>query len=158
MKAESVKEQDGQPVRSMEEDPTESVSKRITQVSLIVENQSKSLGFYTEKIGFEKKIDFPTPYGYGWVTVGPKGQNVALALVEAGWPVIADFGKKWNAGGGPPIVIEVEDCRRTYDELKSRGVEFKIELKEMPYGIAAFFADPDGNLFEILQSPTKAKS
>jgi predicted enzyme related to lactoylglutathione lyase len=49
----------------------------------------------------------------------------------------------------------VEDCRKTYQELKSRGVEFKQvrgdEVKETPYGIIAMFADPDGNLFELDQ-------
>jgi predicted enzyme related to lactoylglutathione lyase len=135
---------------------TESDSKRITQVTLIVEDQSKALEFYTEKVGFEKKIDFRNPGGVRWVTVGPKGQDVNLALAEARWPDIA--GRKWKADGAPPIVIEVEDCRKTYDELKSRGVEFTMELKQVPYGTVAFFADPDGNMFEILQSPPKAKS
>ncbi len=138
------------------QDSPESDPKRITQVTLIVENQSKALVFYTEKVGFEKKIDFRNPGGVRWVTVGPKGQDFNLALAEAGWPDVA--GRKWKADGAPPIVIEVEDCRKTVDELKSRGVEFTMELKQMPYGIVAFFTDPDGNMFEILQSPSKAES
>lgn len=132
------------------------------QVSLVVENQSRALEFYTKKIGFEKKIEFPTPAGYRCIVVGPNGQAIGLALVEAGWPDDSGLGKKWNAGGAPPIVIEVENCRKTYDELKSRGVEFKRvwgeELRKVPYGTVAFFADPDGNLFEILQPPLRAKS
>ena len=149
-------------VESIEKQDEMQLSARITQVTLIVENQSKSLEFYTEKIGFEKKIDFPTPAGYRWIVVGPKGQDVGLALAETGWPDDAGLGKRWNAGEAPPIVIEVEDCRKTYHELKSRGVEFRRvwgqELKEVSYGIIAMFADPDGNLFEIHQWSPKAKS
>ena len=135
---------------------------RISQVTLIVKNQSEALEFYTKKIGFEKKIDMPTPFGARWIAVGPKGQDLGLALAEAGWPDVAGLGKKYNAGGAPPIVIEVEDCRKTYLELKSRGVDFKPvwgeELKEVSYGIIALFSDPDGNLFEIHQWPPKTKS
>jgi len=122
---------------------------KITQVTLIVEDQSKALDFYTREVGFEKKIDFPTPYGYRWIAVGPKGQDFGLALAEAGWPDTGGVGKRWKAGEAPPIVIEVEDCRKVYGELKSKGVGFKMELKDMPYGPAAIFADPDGNMFEI---------
>ena len=136
-----------------------SVSMRIAQIAIIVESQAKALEFYTKKIGFEKKIDFPTPAGYRWIVVGPKGQELGLALLEAGWPDDSGLGRKWKADGAPPIVIETEDCNKTYQELKSRGVEFKQgwgkELNTAPYGTAAFFADPDGNLFELLQ-PSRA--
>jgi len=130
-------------------------SMQITQVSIVVQSQSNALEFYTKKVGFEKKIDFPTPAGYRWIVVGPKGQELGLALVEAGWPDDSGLGKKWRVGEGAPIVIQVEDCRRTYQKLKSKGVEFKQiwgeELKKVPYGTVAFFADLDGNLFELLQ-------
>ena len=132
---------------------------KIAQVSLIVESQSNAVQFYTKKVGFEKKIDFPTPAGYRWIVVGPKGQELGLALVEAGWPDDLGLGTRWKAAGAPPIVIETEDCEKAYKELKSNGVEFKRvwegELNKAPYGTVAFFADPDGNLFELLQ-PSKA--
>jgi catechol 2,3-dioxygenase-like lactoylglutathione lyase family enzyme len=142
-------------VESIEKQDELQLSARITQVTLIVENQSKALDFYTKKVGFEKKIDFPAPAGYRWIVVGPKGQDVGVALAEAGWPDDSGLGKKWSAGGAPPIVIEMEDCRKTNQELKSKGVEFKRvwgeELKETMYGTIAMFLDPDGNLFEPVQ-------
>ena len=127
-------------------------------MTLLVESQSKALEFYTKKVGFEKKIDSPTPEGNRWIAVGPKGQNVSLALAEAGWPWPSVGGKKWKADGAPPIVIEVEDCRKTYDDLKSRGVEFTMGVTRVPYGTVAFFADPDGNVFEVHQPPSRTES
>jgi catechol 2,3-dioxygenase-like lactoylglutathione lyase family enzyme len=126
---------------------------RITQISVVVKKQSDALDFYTNKVGFKKKVDFPTPAGNRWIVVGPENQDVGLALVEAGWRDDSGLGRTWNAGEGAPIVIQVEDCSKKYQELKSRGVEFKRvwgeELKKVPYGTIAFFADPDGNLFEL---------
>ncbi len=152
-----VEDENQMELESTEKQDRTSLFKRITQISLIVESQSRALEFYTKKLGFEKKIDFPTPAGYRWIVVGPKGQGPGLALVESAWPDDSGLGKRWRADGAPPIVIETEDCPKTYRELKSRGVEFKRvygeELKKVPYGTVAFFADPDGNLFELLQPP-----
>ncbi|MGI0084632.1 MAG: VOC family protein, partial [Nitrososphaerales archaeon] len=137
---------------SIEKQNEMKLSAKITQVILHVENQSKSLEFYTKKIGFEKKIDFPTAEGQRWIVVGPKGQDMGIAL--QGYD--SDIGKK---SGAASMVIEVENCRKTYQELKSRGVEFKRdageELRELSYGIVGFFADPDGYTFELMQ-PSKA--
>ena len=129
---------------------------RIAQVSIVVTNQSEAVDFYTQKVGFKKKIDFPTPAGNRWIVVGPEDQDMGLALVEAGWPDDSGLGRTWRAGEGAPIVIQVEDCPKKYEELKSNGVEFKKvwgeELKRLLYGTVAFFADPDGNLFEVMEA------
>jgi predicted enzyme related to lactoylglutathione lyase len=45
--------------------------------------------------------------------------------------------------------IEVENCRMAFEELKARGVMFeKPEILEFPWGYAARFQDPDGNLLQ----------
>jgi hypothetical protein len=123
-------------LESTKKENATSLSMKITQISLIVESQSESVKFYTEKLGFEKKIDFPTPAGYRWIVVGPKGQDLGIALIEAKWPDDSGLGKRWVAGEAAPIVIQVEDCGKAYQELKSRNVEFKKiwgeELRKAP--------------------------
>lgn len=135
------------------------MSSKIVQVSVVVEKQSDAVDFYTKKVGFKKKIDFPTPAGNRWIVVGPEDGEVGLALLEAGWRDDSGLGRVWKAGQGAPIVIQVEDCKKAYNEMKGRGVAFKKvwgeELKTVPYGTVAFFADPDGNLFEVLE-PSQA--
>lgn len=135
------------------------MNSKIVQVSIVVENQPEALEFYTKKVGFKKKVDFPTPAGNRWIVVGPEDQDLGLALIEAGWQDDSGLGREWKAGEGAPIVLQVEDCNKTYQELRSKGVGFKRvwgeELKKLPYGTVAFFADPDGNLFEVLQ-PSQA--
>jgi predicted enzyme related to lactoylglutathione lyase len=53
--------------------------------------------------------------------------------------------------GRPPasVTIETDDCLKTYEELKSRGVEFATEVLEFPWGYTAQFLDPDGNRLQI---------
>jgi catechol 2,3-dioxygenase-like lactoylglutathione lyase family enzyme len=124
---------------------------KITHVSLIVKNKDEAVEFYTNKVGFEKKADFNPPAGDRWVTVGPKGQDLELTLWQVGSPDPNGSYSNWRPGSIPPIVMRVDDCKRTFAELKTRGVEFKQEPLEHPYGVSATFADPDGNLFQINQ-------
>jgi len=129
---------------------------KVTQVTLVVTNQAKALSFYTEKVGFEKKTDFAPPGGYRWVTVGPVGQELEIALWEVGSavdPVQREWSKQWAPGKAPPIVLRVNDCRKTYEELRARGVDFPQPPKDYPWGTAATFRDPDGNLFSMSQPP-----
>jgi hypothetical protein len=39
----------------------------------------------------------------------------------------------------------------TYEELKSRGVEFQQEPTEQPYGIDVALRDPSGNQIRVAQ-------
>lgn len=128
----------------------------MTQVTLVVTNQQRALDFYTEKVGFEKKNDVPLPGGGRWVSVGPRGQDLELAL----WPVGAqvdpqqrELAKAWAPGKSPPILVRVTDCRKAYDELHARGVPFLRPPTEYPWGVNATFSDPDGNLFSLSQPP-----
>ena len=130
---------------------------RVSQVTLVVRNQDKALEFYTTQVGFEKKTDVTPPGSYRWVTVGPKGQDLELALWELDAPVDPaqkERSKHWAPGKAPPIALRVADCRKTYEELRARGVEFLESPKEYPWGTAATFKDPDGNLFSLAQPPS----
>ena len=129
---------------------------KVFQVTLLVRNQSEALDFYTTKVGFEKKTDVAIPGSYRWVTVGVPGQDLELALYQIGSntaPQERAREKDWRPGVAPPIGIRVADCRKAYDEMSSRGVQFPQPPREYPWGIIATFADPDGNLFSLSQPP-----
>jgi predicted enzyme related to lactoylglutathione lyase len=49
------------------------------------------------------------------------------------------------------LFFSTDDCRASYEELKSRGVEFLQEPAEQPYGIDAGFRDPSGNHFRLVE-------
>ena len=60
-----------------------------------------------------------------------------------------DLVAKGAAGG---LFFNTDDCQASYEELKSRGVEFTEEPSERPYGIDAAFRDPSGNQVRMVQS------
>ncbi len=135
--------------------------KNLTHVNVWVHDQDEALAFYTEKLGMEIRDDVSLPElgNFRWLTVGQPGQpDVALALMAIpGPPVFAaetreqieSLMAKGAAGG---LFFSTDDCRKTYEELKARGVEFHEEPTERPYGVDAGFRDPSGNNFRLVQS------
>ena len=57
--------------------------------------------------------------------------------------------------GGPRVLLAagVEDVDAAYEALKAKGVTFLRPPTDQPWGLrTAYFADPEGNLWEINQS------
>lgn len=121
--------------------------KQVFYTSVLVSDQDRALDFYTNVLGMEKRAENPTPDGLVFLTVGVEGDDFQLVL----WP--GTPGQAKPAMGQPPasVTIEVDDCRKTFEELKSRGAEFVTDVLEFPWGYVAQFHDPDGNKLQIRQ-------
>ncbi len=123
----------------------------LTHVTIVVKDQKEALDFYTQKMGFEKRADYQNPGQPRWLTVAPKGQAIEMVLWQAGAGSDPNLPASHQKPGiGTRLVLEVEDCRKTFAELKARGVKFKdAQPREAEYWIAADLMDPDGNPFTI---------
>jgi catechol 2,3-dioxygenase-like lactoylglutathione lyase family enzyme len=134
--------------------------KQLTNVQVWVDDQDEALAFYTEKLGLELREDVTVPEmgNFRWLSVGVPGQeDVAITLMAVpGPPVFDDETREQiesllakGASGG--LFFATDDVQRSYEELKSRGVEFQQEPTEQPYGIDAGFRDPSGNSMRMAQ-------
>ena len=79
-----------------------------------------------------------------------EGQPV---MDEKGAAEVRDLVTKGRAGGH--LFFITDDCRKTYAELKAKGVEFSDEPTERPYGIDAGLRDPFGNHIRFSQPTSK---
>ena len=131
---------------------------RMSHANIFVLDQDVAKDFYVNKLGFEVNTDQTMPNGFRWLTVTPKGQpgfEIILMKVAPGPKLqqedvatIIDLIKKGALGAG---AFDTADCRKTYAELKAKGVEFLSEPTEQFYGIEAMFKDPFGNWFSMTQ-------
>jgi catechol 2,3-dioxygenase-like lactoylglutathione lyase family enzyme len=127
--------------------------KRVIRITLAVREQEEALSFYTEKLGFEIRTDNPMGPGMRWLTVAPleeRGLEIVLQPLE--W--FNGQEREEHAariGHNPSIVFSVDNCRATYAELASRGVEFSSVPEEMPYGVQAVARDLYGNSLVLLE-------
>jgi predicted enzyme related to lactoylglutathione lyase len=112
---------------------------------VLVSDQDRALDFYTNVLGFEKRVDAPTPDGSRFVSIGVQGQDFELVL----WP--GKPGEAEPVGGNIPAqyTIQTSDCRQAVEQLESRGVTFELGVLEFPWGYVAPFADPDGNRLQL---------
>ena len=117
----------------------------IVYTSVFVSDQDRALDFYTNVLGFEQRVDSPTPDGPRFVTVGVNGQDFQLVL----WP--GTPGQAQPVGGRIPAAytIATGDIREAVEALKSRGVKFETGVLEYPWGSIAVFQDPDGNRLQL---------
>ena len=137
---------------------------RMSHSAIFVIDQDLAKEFYVNKLGFELKMDESLPNGFRWLTVSPKGQPdlqiILMKVAPAGdagnmskvQPTdvdkIRELMKKGAFGAG---VFQTSDCRKTYEELKAKGVEFLSPPKDQFYGVEAVFKDPFGNWFSMTQ-------
>ena len=133
--------------------------KQLTTVQVWVHDQDEALAYYTDKLGLELREDVTVPEmgNFRWLSVGVPGQDVAIVLMAVpGPPVFEEETREQihallakGASGG--LFFTTEDCRTSYEELASRGVEFTQEPTEQPYGVDAGLRDPSGNQFRVVQ-------
>lgn len=131
---------------------------RLSHATIYVLDQESARQFYLEKLGFEVGTDFTMDGGFRWLTVRAPGQpEMEIILMPAGGSsmIDSDVATKLQdlvrAGAMGTGVFSTDDCRKTYDELKSRGVEFIQPPTEQMYGIEATFKDDSGNWFSLTQ-------
>jgi len=85
------------------------------------------------------------------LTVAPQGDDVELILIEGVYSVDPRPSAEADSGGNHHVFV-TDDCRRDFEALKARGLQFKHDAPiEAPYGISAYFTDPDGNHLTLLQ-------
>jgi catechol 2,3-dioxygenase-like lactoylglutathione lyase family enzyme len=134
--------------------------KQLTTVQVWVHDQDESLAFYTEKLGLELRDDTTVPElgNFRWLTVGVPGQDdVAIVLMAVPGPPVFDEETQTQIqalmakGAATGLFFATDDVHATYEELKSRGVEFQQEPTEQPYGVDAGFRDPSGNQMRMAQ-------
>ena len=133
---------------------------RFANAQLWVHDQDEALAFYTEKLGWEVRADVTLAEmgNFRWLTVGPVGQeDVALVLMPIPGPPMMDADTAESVrdllgkGFAGTIFLTTDDCRGSYDELRTRGVEFVEPPEERPYGIDSGFRDPSGNHIRLTQ-------
>jgi catechol 2,3-dioxygenase-like lactoylglutathione lyase family enzyme len=120
---------------------------RIEAIGLVIipaTDQDRSIEFYVESLGFEKRTDVPFGDRYRWVEVYPPSgtTGIALAPPRPGDPTAVQTG----------ITLTTADIDATHAELQSRGVDVDAEVSRMGGAVPPmfWFRDPDGNSLLIV--------
>jgi uncharacterized glyoxalase superfamily protein PhnB len=115
---------------------------KVSTITIAVKDEKEALRWFTETLGFEKRLDLSGP-GLRWLTVAPRNQKEVEFLLATWFPD--------HVGKNATCVVDTRDCRKTYEELKRRGVKFKQEPQARPYGVEAVFQDLYGNTYALVE-------
>ncbi len=132
--------------------------KGISHIGVWVTDQDEALAFYRDKLGFEVRSDV-TVEQFGnmrWLAIGLPGSDINLVVHAFDMQPLDDESREAIAtllakGFNPPLILEVEDCRATIEDLRSKGVDITQEPVEQFYGVDAGIRDPSGNSLRITQ-------
>jgi catechol 2,3-dioxygenase-like lactoylglutathione lyase family enzyme len=130
---------------------------QITHSSIFVLDQDEALDFYVGKLGFEVATDVDMGF-MRWLTVRAPGDPDREVLLERPGPPAHDDATAaqvrelvTKGATGFSLGLRTDDVRKTYEELKARGVEFTDEPTDRFYGIDCGLRDPFGNHLRLVQ-------
>ncbi len=128
---------------------------KVRAISVPVLDQEKALKFYTETLGFIKKLDIPVDNDSRWLTVvAPEDQDGPEVLLEPAplhFEPAKVFQKALFDAGIPWTQFNVDNVQEEYDRLVKLGVEFTMQPTEMGTAKFAVFKDTCGNNIQILE-------
>lgn len=124
------------------------------------DEQDRSLRFYVEALGFEKRGEFEYGGSHRWVEVAPRGSTIALALVPS------SEGEA-TASDRALCAFASTDIEADHAALRSAGVDVDAHIGRAgtsrpglvstdvtvsdPVPPQFFFRDPDGNRFLVVE-------
>ncbi len=113
-------------------------------VAVPVTDQDRSLHFYVDKLGFEKRMDATFGGGRRWIEVAPPGSSTTIAL--------APLPQEGVTGVDTGIRLTTEDAESDHVSLLASGVDADPEVLHFE-GAPPMFSlrDPDGNLLYVVE-------
>ena len=129
--------------------------RKLMATGLIIRDLATCTAFYRDILGLEVQESESTSN-----TVSFQIENVYFFLieVEGAAQMISSEPLDFSIEGSSRVLLAagVEDVDAAYKTLSARGVRFLRPPTDQPWGLrTAYFADPEGNLWEINQPITR---
>jgi catechol 2,3-dioxygenase-like lactoylglutathione lyase family enzyme len=115
---------------------------KVSTITIAVTDQDEALTWFTQVLGFEKRVD-QIGQGFRWLTVALP-QQIEVEFLLASW--FPD-----RVGKNATWVLSTRDCQGGYEQLKGKGIEFVQAPQPKPWGIEAIFVDLYGNKYALVQ-------
>ncbi len=124
---------------------------RLALVTLVVPSYEAGLAFFADGLGFAVVENTPLSETKSWVVVRPPGGGADLLLARADRPAqAARIGDQ--TGGRVAFFLHSDDFSRDYARIESAGGRFLEAPRRQAYGTVAKFADPFGNLWDLIEA------
>ncbi|KAA0992585.1 glyoxalase [Dyadobacter sp. UC 10] len=130
----------GANVFSQNNPSTKTQRKMKLNAGIITAKMAETKEFYTKKLGFG--VTFENEF---YLLLHTPGKESEISFLLPDHPTQQPLFHKPFQGQGTYFTIEVKDVDSLYKELKKKGVEIQIDLRDEPWGDRHFaVTDPNG--------------
>ncbi|MFN8560417.1 MAG: VOC family protein [Anaerolineae bacterium] len=118
---------------------------RVTAVVLFVQDFEACLAFYRDKLGLEVALLESDFAAFRFAD-----QDFALQAMPTAVELFGALPERSTGSDRAMLCTKVADVDAAYQQFRANGVEFTKAPEDKYWGIrAAYFRDPEGNLWEI---------
>ena len=127
------------------------MKQNIGQLAIVVRDYDEAIAFYTKKLSFQLIEDTPLSDTKRWVVIAPNGSSgCSLLLAKAtNEEQTSRIGNQ--TGGRVFLFLFTNNFWKDYKHMQEKGIEFKGEPREEPYGTVVVFKDLYGNLWDFIE-------
>jgi catechol 2,3-dioxygenase-like lactoylglutathione lyase family enzyme len=115
---------------------------KLELIPVPVTDVDRAKAFYVDKVGFNPDHDHQVSDDLRFVQLTPPGSGCSISI-GTGLTTMPP-------GSLEGLQLVVKDIEEAHRELAARGVEVS-DIQDLPWGSFVFFADPDGNRWNVQQ-------
>lgn len=125
---------------------------KIDYSSVMVDDQSKALAFYSEVLGFMKMLDLPMGEARWLTVVSPdRPADMQLLLEPMAFAPARVYQKALFDAGIPATSFGADDVQKEFERMAGLGVVFRSKPTKAGPVTTAVFEDTCGNLIQLHQ-------
>ena len=127
---------------------------KIDAAVLFVDDLDKCMTFYQDTLGFEMTFSDAVSFAFRL-----ENHDFVLLKVSAAVEMVGEEALSFHKEAGHRVLLcaGVQDVDAVYSTLTAKGLKFLKPPVSQPWGRrTAYFADPEGNLWEIWHSTASA--
>lgn len=114
---------------------------------ILTEKLAESKAFYTDLLGFG--VSFENEF---YILLHTPNQQAEISFLLPNHPTQQPFFHQPFDGHGVFLTIEVDDVDSFYADIKDKGVDIKVEMRDEPWGDRHFaIEDPNGVGIDIVK-------
>ena len=123
-------------------------------IVIFVSNQARAIEFYTQKLGFDIKGEYPYK-NTKWVEVAPKNSTTTISLMEPNNDMMTNEEieqARKEIGTKTSLWFYTKNINDIYKELQEKGVNITEPKKQDWGGIMSQIKDQDNNILTLISS------
>lgn len=123
-------------------------------IVIFVSNQARAIEFYTQKLEFDVKGEYPYK-NTKWVEVAPKNSSTTISLMEPNNDMMTNEEieqARKEIGTMTSLWFYTKNINDTYKELQEKGVNITEPKKQDWGGIMSQIKDQDNNILTLISS------